>query len=618
MVSAFPMGNYMAGIFGALTAIHRRERSGRGQIVDVALYEPLLRITESVIVRFDQTGQKKPLLVNQMEEDVLRNVYPTADGGTIAISCGSRRVYEGLVDAIGRSDLKYDPRFGTMRDRVENRDAIDREVAARLTTQKTSEALEKLQQHRAVAGKVNDIEEVLGDPHVAAREAIRAVFDEQLGSLRMPSPVPKLSETPGSIRWTGRDPGAANEEVFGKWLGLSAEELDALRRVHVICGDMISNIGITGYGRAAYQKRTTRSLFSFLSEAGKNALNSAGLTFKDVDGLAICSFELPPDNTVTAAELFGISVSWAYLGTAGSAGPVTSVINAVHAIETGQATSVLCIGGDNYDVEGHFKLMDNFSRGLRNYGTPLGFGGANGLFGIIQRKHMESYGTRREALGRISVDQRRSAQRSEHAMLRGPLTIDDCMNARIIADPIRLYNCVLPCAGAEAVVVTMLDRAPSGKGVKVLSGFERNNHPPMEIAPLRGGWEIFADRLFAEAGYGPKDMDFVQLYDDYPIMMAIQLEDLGFCKKGEVSRFLAENSFFWEGSLPLNTGGGQLCCGQAGIGGGLLSVTEAVRQLRGEGGDRQVRSARRGLVAGYGMVGYGHGLASSSIILEAA
>jgi acetyl-CoA acetyltransferase len=378
-----------------------------------------------------------------------------------------------------------------------------------------------------------------------------------------------------------------------------------------------SSIGITGYGQTAYEKRTTRTLFSFLSEAGTNALDSAGLTFKDVDGLAICSFELPPDNTVTAAEQLGLSISWAYLGTAGSAGPVASIINAVHAIESGQATTVLCIAGDNYDVGGHFKLMDNFSRGLRNYATPLGFGGANGLFGIIQRKHMETYGTRREDLGRISVDQRRSAQRNEHALLRGPLTIEEYLNARIIADPIRLYDCVLPCAGAEAVVVTTLDRASPGKGVRVLSGFERHNHPPMEVAPLRGGWETFADKLFSKAGYAPDDMDFVQAYDDYPIMVAIQLEDLGFCKKGEVSEYLARNTFSWDGSLPLNTGGGQLSCGQAGIAGGLLSVTEAVRQLRGEGGERQVANARRGVVAGYGMVGYGHGLSASSIILEA-
>lgn len=236
-VSAFPMGDYLAGVFGAfgaMAAIHRRESSGRGQVVDVALYEPLLRIIESVIVRYDQTGQKKPLLGNQMEEDVPRNVYATADGGSIAISCGSQRIYEGLVDAMGRPDLKSDPRFATMADRVTHRVAIDGEVAAWLKTQPTALALEKLVANKVVAGRINDIADVLGDDHVAAREAVRTLVDETLGPMRMPAPVPKLSETPGDIRWAGRDPGASNDEVFGGWLGLSSAEIENLRRNHII------------------------------------------------------------------------------------------------------------------------------------------------------------------------------------------------------------------------------------------------------------------------------------------------------------------------------------------------------------------------------------------------
>ena len=169
-----------------------------------------------------------------MEEDVPRNVYPTADGGSIAISCGSQRIYDGLVDAMGRADLKTDPRFVTMADRVVHRDAIDAEVAAWLITQKTEDALGKLIMHKVVAGRINDIADVLSDAHIAAREAIRTVVDEQLGPMRMPAPVPKLSDTPGSIRWTGREPGASNEEVFGKWLGLSRDDIDALRRANII------------------------------------------------------------------------------------------------------------------------------------------------------------------------------------------------------------------------------------------------------------------------------------------------------------------------------------------------------------------------------------------------
>ena len=377
-------------------------------------------------------------------------------------------------------------------------------------------------------------------------------------------------------------------------------------------------IGIVGYGQSVYAKKTDRSLFAFLAEAARQAMQSAGVRKAAIDGIAACSFELPPDNAVTLAEQFGLSVSWAYLGTAGGAGPVAAVLDAVRAIEAGQAHTVLCVAGDNYDVAGHFRLMDNFNRALKNYGTPHGFGGANGLFGIIQRKHMQTYGTRPEQLGRIAVGQRASAGLNDNALLRAPMTLDDYLSSRMIADPLRLYDCVLPCAGAEAVIVGKLADAPDGKGIKVLAGYEHHNHPVGEPAPLRGGWELYCDALWRDAGYGPTDMDFIQAYDDYPIMVAIQLEDLGFCRKGEVGAFLDRHDFSWAGSLPLNTGGGQLSCGQSGAGGGMIGLTEAVRQLRQEAGDRQMRGARRGLVSGYGMVGYGHGLSTSAMVLECA
>lgn len=377
-----------------------------------------------------------------------------------------------------------------------------------------------------------------------------------------------------------------------------------------------SDIGILGYAESAYEKKTSRTLISMLAEVARKAVALAGLKREDIDGIAVCSFVLLPDNAVTLAEQLGIPISWGYFGTAGGAGPVASVLNAARAIEAGQARTVLCLAADNYDVAGHYRLMDFFNKALINYGTPNGFGGANGLFGIVQRKHMEIYGTRREQLGRVAVGQRASARLNENALLRGPMTIEDYLNCRIIADPIRLYDCVLPCTGADAVVVGALDRAPAGKGIRILAGFEQHNHPAGEIAPLRGGWELYRDLLWADAGYGPSDMHFVQAYDDYPIMVAIQLEDHGFCRKGEVGRFLADRTFTFDGTFPLNTNGGQLSCGQAGAAGGMIGLVEAVRQLRGEAGPFQIAKASRGLVSGYGMVGYGHGLSSSSIVLE--
>ena len=114
------------------------------------------------------------------------------------------------------------------------------------------------------------------------------------------------------------------------------------------------DIGIIGYGRTNYAKRTDRTLLSLLAEAARAAMDSAGLTKPAVDGLAVCSFDLPPDNAVTLAEQFGLSISWAYLGTAGGAGPIASLINAIRAIDAGHASVVLCLAGDTYDVAGHY------------------------------------------------------------------------------------------------------------------------------------------------------------------------------------------------------------------------------------------------------------------------
>lgn len=237
MVSAFPLGDYLAGTFGAygaMAALHARDATGQGQVVDVSLFEPFLRILESVVVRYDQTGQKKPRLGNQMEEDVPRNIYPTADGGYIAISCGSQRIFEYLMDAIERTELKKDRRFASMALRVANRDAIDTAVKDWMVRQPTAAALERLVTHNVVAGKVNDIEDVLADAHVVAREAVVAVSDPVLGPMRMPAPVPKLSATPGAVRWAGREPGADNHYVFSELLGLEEASVVALQRSNVI------------------------------------------------------------------------------------------------------------------------------------------------------------------------------------------------------------------------------------------------------------------------------------------------------------------------------------------------------------------------------------------------
>lgn len=377
-------------------------------------------------------------------------------------------------------------------------------------------------------------------------------------------------------------------------------------------------VGIIGYGSSAYEKVATRSEQSYMAEAARIALASAGLVAKDLDGVAISSTTLPPDNSVTLAEHFGMTVAWASAGNAGGAGAIVNVIDAIQAVESGRAKFVVCLAGAAQDGNFFKERIGRFNRSIGDYLTPHGFAGMNSLFALVQRKHMETFGTRREQLGRISVALRKNASMNEAALLRSPMTIDDYLNAPLIADPIRLFDCVMPCSGAEALIVGPLDRAPEGKAVRVIGSGERHNHPPGEPSPLRGGWELFREAMYAEAGTGPHGLDFLQAYDDYPIMVAIQMEDLGFCEKGEIGAFLENHELSFDGSFPLNTGGGQLSCGQTGGGGGMIGITEAVRQLRGEGGARQIADARCGMISGYGMVGYGHGLSATAMILETA
>jgi acetyl-CoA acetyltransferase len=364
------------------------------------------------------------------------------------------------------------------------------------------------------------------------------------------------------------------------------------------------DIGIIGFGSAHYDKKPQQSLFGYMGEAARNALASAGVRPQEVDGLA-ADMTATPDTAVTMAEYFGLSIGWSHTGSSGGTGALMSVARAIQAVESGHAKYVLCIGAGAQDIAAFKQRASRFNTAIMDYLMPHGFGGMPGIFAIIQRKHMETYGTTREQLGRISVDLRANARMNESALLRGPLTLKDYLDAPPIAEPLGLYDCVMPCSGAEAVLVGPLDRVPPKQGVRMLAVRERNNYTPGQIAPLSGGWEAFREDLYSQAERAPADMDFVQLY-----------EDLGFCKKGEIGHFLERNQLTYNGSFPVNTGGGQLSCGQAGGAAGLLSVVEAVRQLKGQGKYRQVANASCGIVSGFGMISYGQGLAAAAAILE--
>jgi acetyl-CoA acetyltransferase len=150
---------------------------------------------------------------------------------------------------------------------------------------------------------------------------------------------------------------------------------------------------------------------------------------------------------------------------------------------------------------------------------------------------------------------------------------------------------------------------------RILSTIERHNAWIEDPIQTRGGWTVDLDELYGQAGVQPGDMDFLQAYDDYPVINLMQIEDLGFCPKGAAPDFVRNNSFTVDGSFPFNTNGGQLSVGQAGAAGGYLGMVEALRQLSGTAGGTQVADARLGMVSGFGMINYDRGLCTAAAIL---
>ncbi len=278
---------------------------------------------------------------------------------------------------------------------------------------------------------------------------------------------------------------------------------------------------------------------------------------------------------------------------------------------------VACVGADTNHVNSFRLTLGSFSNFARDATYPYGSGGPNSIFAFITANYMREFGATREDFGRIAVAQRSNALKNPTAVFKKPLTMEEYLAARPIAEPLHLFDCVMPCAGAEAFLVMSEQRARDlGLRYAVVRGaIERHNAYADDPVMFRGGWRMDRDDLYAQADLQPSQLDFVQTYDDYPVIVMIQFEDLGFCEKGEGPAFVRAQGFTHDGSFPNNTSGGQLSAGQAGAAGGFLGMTEALRQLTGAAGERAVPHARTGLVSGFGMVTYDRCLCTGAAIL---
>ncbi|CAN5201806.1 thiolase family protein [soil metagenome] len=371
---------------------------------------------------------------------------------------------------------------------------------------------------------------------------------------------------------------------------------------------MTDPVVIAGAAETKFTRHSELMDLEFLAEGMRLALADARIDKGAVNGLVLCAPVLPDDSSYMA-EHFGFEANWVMKADFGGASPVVGMLRARRAIEAGDADVVVVVGGGNrlefperqHDVTG--SPLDYMNR---SWILPFGYGGPNSSFGLVQRRHMLEYGTTLEQLGKVSTTFRRHAQLNENALLRDPLTIEDYLQSELIADPIRKYDCVMRCTGAVAVVLTRESIAIASGRQPVYLGdsAEYHGYQVQEGSPnrLETGFVKIRDELFANTSR--EELDFLQLYDDYPIAVLLQLEDLGFCEKGDGGRFLEETDFSIWGDLPINTSGGILSIGQPRLGGGLIPVVEAVRQLRGEAGQRQLNDPKLGLVSSIGLIDY--------------
>jgi acetyl-CoA acetyltransferase len=387
------------------------------------------------------------------------------------------------------------------------------------------------------------------------------------------------------------------------------------------------NIGRAGYDDVVvttpvtvpYARYSIRGAHWFLAGALAELLKQSGLAKDKIDGLCVSSFTLTPDSAVGLTQHLGMTLRWLDHIPMGGACGVVALRRAARAVQSGDAMVVACIAGDTNHTDTFRLNLGTFSQFARDAVYPYGSGGPNASFAFLTDYYMRTYGAKREDFGKLCVTQRTNALKFPYALMKKPLTLDEYLTARPIAEPLRLYDCVMPCAGAEAFLVIRQSEAEK-RGLpyaRILATIERHNAFPDDPIQYRGGWALDADELYSQAAIGPQDINVVAAYDDYPVINVMQIEDLGFCKKGEGPDFVRRHSFTADGSFPFNTSGGQLSVGQAGAAGGFLGLVEIIRQVTGRPLGAAVTKARLGLASGFGMINYDRGLCSGAAILAA-
>ena len=363
-------------------------------------------------------------------------------------------------------------------------------------------------------------------------------------------------------------------------------------------------------------------------ESARGALADAGLSFDDVDGY-FCAGDAPGFGGMSMVDYMGLkNVRHLDSTETGGSSYILHVGHAAQAIAAGKCqVALITLAGRPRQGQGGRPGGGGARPGQLSDGAPeAGFeniygGSTHNTYGMCAMRHMHEYGTTSEQLAWIKVAASHHAQWNEHAFLKDVVTVEDVVNSRMIADPLHLLDCCVVTDGGGALIVTSPEvaRSLNRPKVKVIGSGEAPKGPSgghgLDLTTSGAVWS--GPRAFEEAGVTPADIKYASIYDSFTITVLMQLEDLGFCAKGQGGRFVADgNLISGVGKLPFNTDGGGLCNNHPTNRGGITKVIEAVRQLRGEAHPKvQVANCDLALAHGTGgSLGTRHGAAT--VILE--
>ncbi|MGE3149460.1 MAG: acetyl-CoA acetyltransferase [Pseudorhodoplanes sp.] len=355
---------------------------------------------------------------------------------------------------------------------------------------------------------------------------------------------------------------------------------------------------IVGIGYAGLGSAPNWTPIELAAKAAERALADAGLKIEDIDGLCASTlYHLFP--TLSLAEQLKISPKWSNADMTGGSTFMAQVLQAALAIDAGLCTNVLILYGSAARSSRDIYGLIDMPALQASYAPMLPLG----AYALAAARHMHQYGTTRAHLAEVAVAARKWAQLNPDATLRDPLTIEDVLSAPMICDPLSRLDCCLVSDGGGALIMTSTVRARDlpQPPVYVLGVGEAHCHRDISQMPDLTTTSAVESgkRAYEMAKVSPRDIDVLQLYDAFTILPILFLEDLGFCKKGEGGPFVAGGAIAPGGKLPVNTNGGGLSFAHPGMY-GLFALHEACIQLRGQGGDRQVKSPTIGLAHGNG------------------